>query len=68
VRELDPATRDLLDRGAAELWRDGNLVGRWRTWKKLGIHEAFGSYRPEGSQPTDWGWSRLLDRIRGRRR
>jgi hypothetical protein len=123
VRELDPATRDLLDRGAAELWRDGNLVGhvttaleqgwgsgrplgtqtfvwllvtlddgvpyviedyppcatlpdvlagrlapqnsaegpyevRWlegtargRAWNELGIHETFGSYRPEGSQP-----------------
>jgi hypothetical protein len=139
VNELDPATRVLLDEGAAELWRDGHLVGhvttalergwgsgrplgaqtfvwllvtldegvryiiedyppyatapgavagilkpedstegtyevRWlegtareRVWKELGIHESFGSYRFEGTHPTDWWWSRLLGRIRDRR-
>jgi hypothetical protein len=140
VNDLDPRTHALLDKGAAELWRNGQLAGhvttrleegwgagrplgaqtfvwllvtlddgvryviedyppyatvpdalaghltpenaaesaydvRWlegpareRVWRELGIHESFGSYRPEGSQSKDRGWPRLLGRIRRRRR
>jgi len=140
VKELEPSERALLDRGAAELWQDGALVGhlttilekgwgsgrpfgtqtfiwllvtltngeryviedcpdylttpgalagsldaevgkaappyevRWLdgperelAWTEFGIHHSPGSYRFEGTHEVEWWWSRLLDRMRGRR-
>lgn len=50
MNDLDTSTRELLDHGAAELWRDGALVGHL----SASLEQGWGLGRPTTAQTFVW--------------